>query len=134
MGLKELPCIIKENLTEDETKIYLIDTNLCTRENISPMERARAYKIKQDTYKKRNIKTSVLEEVKKDNYGMAKATMIKEEKSSNGTYLKDQRKIEHPKVSMFTVLSLYFFTICRVLENLFFYVFVRYTLYLFPAF
>ncbi len=46
MGLKELPCIIKENLTEDETKIYLIDTNLCTRENISPMERARAYKIK----------------------------------------------------------------------------------------
>ena len=80
MGLKELPCIIKENLTEDETKIYLIDTNLCTRENISPMERARAYKIKQDTYKKRNIKTSVLEEVKKDNYGMAKATMIKEEK------------------------------------------------------
>ena len=39
MGLKELPCIIKENLTEDETKIYLIDTNLCTRENISPMER-----------------------------------------------------------------------------------------------
>lgn len=85
VGLTELPCIIKENLTDDEAKIYLIDTNLCTRDNISPMERARAYRIKYDTYKKRNIKTSVLEEVKKDNYGMAKAAMIKEEKSSNGT-------------------------------------------------
>ena len=85
VGLTKLPCIIKENLTDDEAKIYLIDTNLCTRDNISPMERARAYRIKYDTYKKRNIKTSVLEEVKKDNYGMAKAAMIKEEKSSNGT-------------------------------------------------
>lgn len=85
IGLTELPCIIKENLTEDEAKIYLIDTNLCTRENISPMERARAYRIKYDTYKKRKIKTSVLEEVKKDNYGLAKTAMIKEEKSSNGT-------------------------------------------------
>lgn len=85
VGLTKLPCIIKENLTDDEAKIYLIDTNLCTRDNISPMERARAYRIKYDTYKKRNIKTLVLEEVKKDNYGMAKAAMIKEEKSSNGT-------------------------------------------------
>ena len=85
IGLTELPCIIKENLTDDEAKIYLIDTNLCTRDNISPMERARAYRIKYDTYKKRNIKTSVLEEVRKDNYGMARSMMIKEEKSSNGT-------------------------------------------------
>ena len=85
IGLIELPCIIKENLTDDEAKIYLIDTNLCTRDNISPMERARAYRIKYDTYKKRNIKTSVLEEVRKDNYGMARSMMIKEEKSSNGT-------------------------------------------------
>ena len=85
VGLTELPCIIKDNLTDDEAKIYLIDTNLCTRDNISPMERARAYRIKYDTYKKRNIKTSVLEEVRKDNYGMARSMMIKEEKSSNGT-------------------------------------------------
>ena len=85
VGLTKLPCIIKENLTDDEAKIYLIDTNLCTRDNISPMERARAYRIKYDTYKKRNIKTSVLEEVRKDNYGMARSMMIKEEKSSNGT-------------------------------------------------
>lgn len=85
IGIKELPCIIKNNLTEDEAKIYLIDTNLCTRENISPMERAKAYKIKYDTYKRKNIKTSMVEEIKKDNLGLARATIIKEEKSSNGT-------------------------------------------------
>lgn len=85
VGLTELPCIIKENLTDDEAKIYLIDTNLCTRDNISPIERAKAYRMKYDTYKKRNIKTLMLEEIKKDNYGMARAAMMKEEKTSNGT-------------------------------------------------
>ena len=85
VGLTELPCIIKENLTDDEAKIYLIDTNLCTRDNISPMERAKAYRMKYDTYKKRNIKTLMIEEIKKDNYGMARAAIIKEEKTSNGT-------------------------------------------------
>ena len=85
IGLTELPCIIKENLTDDEAKIYLIDTNLCTRDNISPMERAKAYRMKYDTYKKRNIKTLMIEEIKKDNYGIARAAIIKEEKTSNGT-------------------------------------------------
>ena len=85
VGLTELPCIIKDNLTDDEAKIYLIDTNLCTRDNISPMERAKAYRMKYDTYKKRNIKTLMIEEIKKDNYGIARAAIIKEEKTSNGT-------------------------------------------------
>ena len=85
IGITKLPCIIKENLTDDEAKIYLIDTNLCTRSKISPMERARAYKIKYDTYKKRNIKTSMFDEIQKDNVGVARAALIKEEKSSVGT-------------------------------------------------
>lgn len=84
LGITKLPCIIKENLTDDEAKIYLIDTNLCTREKISPMERARAYKIKYDTYKKRNIKTSMVEEVKRDNTG-ALNSLIKEERTSAGS-------------------------------------------------
>ena len=45
IGINKLPCIVKENLTDDEAMIYLVDTNLCTRDKISPMERARAYKI-----------------------------------------------------------------------------------------
>lgn len=84
VGLKSFPCIVKEGLTDDEALIYLIDTNLCTREKISTMERAKAYKIKYDTYKRRNINASIVEEVKKDNSGL-RERIIKEEKSSNGT-------------------------------------------------
>lgn len=84
LGITKYPCVIKENLSDDEAKIYLIDTNLCTRDKISPMERARAYKIKYDTYKKQNIKTSMLDEVKKDNTG-ALGTLMKEEKTSNAS-------------------------------------------------
>ena len=84
LGINKYPCIIKENLSDDEAKIYLIDTNLCTRDKISPMERARAYKIKYDTYKKRNIETSMFEEVRKDNVG-ALDTLIREEKTSAGS-------------------------------------------------
>lgn len=84
LGITKYPCIIKENLSDDEAKIYLIDTNLCTRDKISPMERARAYKIKYDTYKKRNINISMFEEVKKDNVG-ALNTLMKEEKTSNAS-------------------------------------------------
>lgn len=84
LGITKYPCIIKKNLTDDEAKIYLIDTNLCTRDKISPMERARAYKIKYDTYKKRNINTSMFDEVKKDNVG-ALGTLMKEEKTSNAS-------------------------------------------------
>lgn len=110
IGINKLPCIVKENLTNDEAMIYLVDTNLCTRDKILPMERARAYKIKYDTYKKRKIETSMIEEVRKDNLGIAKATLIKEEKTSNGniqrylrlTYLipKMQEMIDCEKVSI----------------------------------
>lgn len=84
IGLNKLPCIIKENLTEDEAKIYLIDTNLCTRDNISTMERARAYRIKYDTYKRKNIESSIMEEIEKDNMGL-RGKFVKQEKSSNGS-------------------------------------------------
>lgn len=110
IGINELPCIVKENLTDDEAMIYLVDTNLCTRDKISPMERARAYRIKYDTYKKRKIETSMIEEVRKDNLGIARETLIKEENTSNGniqrylrlTYLipKLQEMIDNEKVSI----------------------------------
>ena len=85
IGINELfNLIIKNNLSEDEAKIYLIDTNLCTRDNISPIEKAKAYRIKYDTYKKRKIQTSVIEEIKRDNNGL-RAELAREEKTSNGT-------------------------------------------------
>ncbi len=84
VGLKEFPCIVKEGLSDDDAIIYLVDTNLCTRDKISTMERARAYKIKYDIYKKKNIKTSVTDEIKKDNPSI-RNSFVKVEKASNGT-------------------------------------------------
>lgn len=83
-GLKEFPCIVKEGLTDDEASIYLIDTNLCTRDKISTMEKARAYKIKYDIYKKNNIKISIADEIKKDNSNV-RGEFLKIENASNGT-------------------------------------------------
>lgn len=82
IGMKKFECIVKENLTDDEARIYLVDTNLCTRDKISAMERAKAYKIKYDTYRRRKIETSIMEEIEKDNI---RESLIKTEKSSNGT-------------------------------------------------
>lgn len=83
-GMKKFECIVKENLSDDEARIYLVDTNLCTREKISVMERAKAYRIKYDTYKRRKIETSIMEEIEKDNIGI-RGKFVKEEKSSNGS-------------------------------------------------
>lgn len=85
IGIEKYPCIIKENLTDEQALIYLIDTNLCTRENITTMERAKAYRMKYDTYKKQNIKyTDIDKEVEIDNKN-ARDGFAKKEKTSNGT-------------------------------------------------
>lgn len=59
LGLKELPCIIK-NLTDDEATICMVDSNL-QREKLLPSEKAFAYKMKYEALKhqgKRNDLTS----------------------------------------------------------------------------
>jgi len=108
LGINKLPCIVKE-LNDDEAMLYLVDTNLCTRENISTMEKAKAYKIKYDTYKNKKINVSIIDEIKKDNIDV-RTQLIKEEKTSNGniqrylrlTYLipKLQHMIDNNKLSI----------------------------------
>jgi len=56
VGLTEFPCCIKEK-NDDEAAIFLVDTNLVTRENIKPTERAKAYELKR----------KALKELKKEN-------------------------------------------------------------------
>ena len=48
-GLKTIPAIVR-NLDDDEAVILMVDSNL-QRENISPMERAQAYKMKLEALK-----------------------------------------------------------------------------------
>lgn len=59
-GLTTIPCIVR-NLDDDAATILMVDANL-QRENISPMEKAQAYKMKLEAIKrqgKRNDLTSV---------------------------------------------------------------------------
>lgn len=50
LGLKKIPCIIK-NCNDDEATLIMIDSNLCNREKILPVEKGYAYKRKNDILK-----------------------------------------------------------------------------------
>lgn len=56
-GKDTIPAIVR-NLTDDEAVILLVDTNL-QRENISPMERAQAYKMKMEALKHQGQRTDL---------------------------------------------------------------------------
>lgn len=56
-GTDTIPAIVR-NLTDDEAVILLVDTNL-QRENISPMERAQAYKMKMEALKHQGQRTDL---------------------------------------------------------------------------
>ena len=56
-GKDTIPAIVR-NLTDDEAVILLVDTNL-QRENISPMERAQAYKMKMEALKNQGKRTDL---------------------------------------------------------------------------
>ena len=49
IGLKKIPCIIK-NMTDEEATIYMVDSNM-HREQLLPSEKAFAYKMKLDALK-----------------------------------------------------------------------------------
>ena len=59
-GKDTIPAIVR-NLTDDEAVILLVDTNL-QRENISPMERAQAYKMKMEALKHQGQRTDLHKE------------------------------------------------------------------------
>lgn len=52
LGINEVPVIIK-NLSDEEAIIMMVDSNL-KRENILPSEKAYAYKMKLDVFRKQN--------------------------------------------------------------------------------
>lgn len=56
-GMKEIPCIVR-NLTDDESIIIMIDSNL-QREEILPSERAFAYKMKMGALNRQGMRTDL---------------------------------------------------------------------------
>lgn len=57
-GLETVPCIVKD--VDDETAVlYMIDSNLFQREQILPSERAKAYAMKLEIYRRRGRRTDL---------------------------------------------------------------------------
>lgn len=50
-GIKELPAIVRD-LDDDEATIMMVDSNI-QRENVTPMEKARAWQMKEDAMKRK---------------------------------------------------------------------------------
>lgn len=62
LGIKTIPCIIK-NCNDDEATLIMIDSNLCNREKVLPVEKGYAYKRKNDILKN-NLELSRENELK----------------------------------------------------------------------
>ena len=58
-GIIYFPCKVKKGLTDDEAKLYLVDANLATREEILPSERARALLMRQSAYRSKRIREKI---------------------------------------------------------------------------
>lgn len=66
-GLKEFPCKIKYGLTDDEAKLIMVDTNFATREQLSPMEKAKALLIRKNVYRTEKIRSKIEKGILGDN-------------------------------------------------------------------
>ncbi len=58
LGLKTIPCIVKD-LTDDEATIIMVDSNLQQRKQLLPSEKAFAYKMKYDAMKHQGKRTDL---------------------------------------------------------------------------
>lgn len=85
-GLKEFKCIVKENMTDDEASLYMVDSNLMVRD-VMPTERGKALSIRKECLKNEKIASKVESEILQDNIDKQdtiQQKMIEENKMSNG--------------------------------------------------
>ena len=65
-GLKEFRCIVKENMTEDEARLYMVDSNLMVRD-VMPTERGKALSIRKECLRNEKIASKIENEIMQDN-------------------------------------------------------------------
>ena len=85
VGLEEFPCYVREK-TDDEAKLYLVDTNLISREKIKPTERAKAYLLKKEALKNQKLREKVDNDILNDTQEKlsTREALMKENSMSNG--------------------------------------------------
>ena len=85
-GLTEFKCIVKENMTEDEARLYMVDSNLMVRD-VMPTERGKALSIRKECLKNEKIASKIENEILQDNIDKQdtiQQKMIEENQMSNG--------------------------------------------------
>lgn len=85
-GLTEFRCIVKENMTEDEARLYMVDSNLMVRD-VMPTERGKALSIRKECLKNEKIASKIENEIMLDNVDKLdtiQQKMIEENQMSNG--------------------------------------------------
>lgn len=85
-GIKEFKCIVKENMTDDEASLYMVDSNLMVRD-VMPTERGKALSIRKECLKNEKIASKVENEILQDNVDKLdtiQQKMMEENKMSNG--------------------------------------------------
>ncbi len=85
-GLTEFRCIVKENMTEDEARLYMVDSNLMVRD-VMPTERGKALSIRKECLKNERIASKIENEIMQDNVDKLdtiQQKMIEENQMSNG--------------------------------------------------
>ena len=65
-GLTEFKCIVKENMPEDEARLYMVDSNLMVRD-VMPTERGKALSIRKECLKNEKIASKIENEILQDN-------------------------------------------------------------------
>ena len=75
LGYENISCIVADNLSHDDALIFMVDSNLCNRENLLPSEKAAAYKIKLEAMKRQGFRTDLDEDVTSTT-GLQKLTSI----------------------------------------------------------
>lgn len=75
LGYENISCIVADNISRDEALIFMVNSNLCNRENLLPSEKAAAYKIKLEAMKRQGYRTD-LDEDATSTTGLQKLTSI----------------------------------------------------------
>lgn len=75
-GLKKVPAVIKENISDDEAMIIVTETNLMQRSfsDLLPSEKAKALKIHHDALSRQGARTDLINEIK----NLMKSSQIKD--------------------------------------------------------
>ncbi|MCQ2486212.1 MAG: ParB N-terminal domain-containing protein [Clostridia bacterium] len=76
LGYTNISCMVCDRMTRDEALIFMVDSNLCSRDTILPSEKAAAYKIKLDAMKRQGYRTDLDETLTSDQVGQKSETSV----------------------------------------------------------